>query len=108
VNGLITEKLKYPIHLIEKMRERKGVGVGGRMVEKIYCWDTGTLYIVHSPSSTETATRLEQMFRESLREISEDLGIDITDVMRLNTGNDVDREILERILSDEDCFEVEI
>ncbi len=78
------------------------------MMGKIYCFNTKTLYIVHSPTFTETGTRLEQMIRERLREISEDIGIDIEDVMRLNLGNDIDREILERIDRDENCFEVEI
>jgi disulfide oxidoreductase YuzD len=84
------------------MREKGG----GKIVVKIYCWDTKTIYIVHSPASTETATRLEQIIRENLREISEDIGIDIEDTMRLNLGNDEDRRILERIERDEDCFEV--
>jgi hypothetical protein len=104
VNRSITKKLKYWIHLLKKVRERKGVG----KMETIYCWNTGTLYIVHSPTQWLTAVELEQRLREMLRELSEETGLEIIDVYRVNTGVETERELAERIMNDENCFEVEI
>ncbi len=78
------------------------------MAGKIYCFNTGTLYIVHSPSTYTSAVELEERLRKSLKEISEDLGIDIVDIMRLNTGVETERELAEKILNNENCFEIEI
>jgi hypothetical protein len=81
--------------------------VGGGM-EEIYCLNTRTIYVIHSPTQWESAVQLEQMIRERIRELSEYLGIDIEDVYRINTGDEGDLRILERIMNDESCFEVEI
>ncbi len=78
------------------------------MVVTLYCRNTKTLYVVHSPENYETAKRIEEWLHINKERVEEWFGVRISEVIRLNKGVDQDWEKIEEIYYDEECDELKI
>jgi hypothetical protein len=74
----------------------------------MYCRDSKTIYLIHSPSDQPSAVEYERWLVVNKKNLEEWFSVQIDEIVRLNIGVEWDRQRSEEIDNDENCVELKI